>query len=80
MGWKWMRWGTMEEAGGLQDQPAGLVDRVTAAMNVYEAFKSYLANQGTKDDPERLVRWTKVSPGQMKIVAMVQRMRDGKDA
>lgn len=65
----------MEEGGGLLDQPAGLVDRVTALLNVYEAFISFGANQGTKDNPDRLVEWTKARPGQMQIVAMVQRLR-----
>lgn len=68
----------MDEGGGLLDQPAGLVDRVTALMNVYEAWADYLANQGTAQDPDRLIRWTRERPAKMKIIAMVQRMRDSR--
>jgi hypothetical protein len=32
------RWKTLPEAGGLLDQPAGMMERMTAALNVHSAF------------------------------------------
>lgn len=35
------RWG-LPEGGGTLDQPAGLITRMTVALNVYEQWSSYL--------------------------------------
>lgn len=34
-------WGTLPLAGGLYDQPAGLMRRMTAALNVYTAAQAW---------------------------------------
>jgi len=35
------QWGTLPHSGGLLDQPAGLVERMTIAVNVYNAMKAW---------------------------------------
>jgi hypothetical protein len=32
------RWGRLPNAGGLRDQPAGLLNRMGVALNVYQAY------------------------------------------
>lgn len=34
-------WGALPRAGGILDQPVGLMARMQAAYGVYQAFKSY---------------------------------------
>jgi len=36
------RWHALPEAGGLLDQPAGLVEKMSIAMNVFNAHKAML--------------------------------------
>jgi len=38
LAWQCHRWGSLPEAGGLLDQPAGLLQRMSVAENVYNAF------------------------------------------
>lgn len=35
------QWGTLPRSGGLLDQPAGIVERMTIALNVYNAVKAW---------------------------------------
>ena len=46
MAWQTDRWHTLPEGGGLLDQPAGLVMRMSAMSNVYNAFKTFTAAAG----------------------------------
>jgi hypothetical protein len=41
LAWQARGWGTLPESGGLRDQPAGLLDRMTQALGVYDAFMAY---------------------------------------
>jgi hypothetical protein len=43
------QWGTLPHSGGLLDQPAGLVERMTIAVNVYNAWKSYITRDPKQD-------------------------------
>lgn len=36
--WRMARYGTLPRAGGLEDQPAGLIDRAETCANVYNAM------------------------------------------
>jgi hypothetical protein len=69
--WRIDRYHALPEAGGLNDQPAGLLDRLTILGNVYTAFKSL----HTTND---IVTFAKNSPDMMKIVSTVLELeRDG---
>lgn len=41
LAWQCRDFGALPRAGGVLDQPAGLLARLTAARNVYAAWKSY---------------------------------------
>jgi hypothetical protein len=69
MGFRWSRWGVMEEGGGLLDQPIGLVDKVTSLTVVYEAWRGFTTAGN------RLVDWAENNRGHMKVVTTVQRLR-----
>lgn len=65
------RWNTLPHAGGLLDQPAGLMRKMTALLNVYYAhFHSIKA--------ENVVEWGKANPGAMKIIKQVTELRNGR--
>jgi len=64
------QWGTLPCSGGLLDQPAGLVERMTIAVNVYNAMKAWQqsAARNAKD-------FVKNNPDTWRIVKMVLDMR-----
>jgi hypothetical protein len=72
LAWDCQRWNTLPEPGGLWDQPAGLVERMNIALNVYDAFNS--RQQAIINDMD-LVKWTEKYPHAWKIVAHIERMR-----
>lgn len=39
--WYCQKYSTLPEAGGMRDQPAGDIERMTAASNVYNAVASW---------------------------------------
>lgn len=41
MAWQSKRWGALPDAGGLLDQPAGLIERMNYAENMYNAFRMW---------------------------------------
>ena len=48
-------WGTLPEAGGLLDQPAGLIKRMSAVLSAYETITS---RRRAKD----AIRWIDADP------------------
>jgi len=64
------QWGVLPEAGGLMDQPLGLLNRMGAALNAYSAFKSE-KNRGNVS----LSEWSRRSPDAWRVVARIERMR-----
>lgn len=64
------QWGTLPCTGGLLDQPAGLVERMTIAINVYNSMKAWQqsAARNAKD-------FVKNNPDTWRIVKMVLDMR-----
>lgn len=66
------RWGLPPRAGGLLDQPAGLLDRIYAAEQVYQAFAEYGAH-GHK--PGQMAKWKKEHPDLWNTVETVRSMR-----
>lgn len=67
-------WNTLPELGGLRDQRAGELRRMTAALNAYEAVKAFHAS----DDK---AQWAQDRPGQWEIFqyVMTLRAREAKD-
>ena len=41
--WQAQRWGVLPNDGGLRDQRAGEIERMTTALNIYEAYSAFLA-------------------------------------
>jgi len=64
------QWGTLPCSGGLLDQPAGLVDRMTIAINVYDAWKGWLGREPGKD-----AEFVKANPDAWKIVQHIIELR-----
>jgi len=62
------QWGTLPHSGGLLDQPAGLVERMTIAVNVYNAMKAW-----GEHDPKRDAEFFKSDAWQ--IVKQVLELR-----
>lgn len=73
MAWQSERWHTLPEAGGLLDQPAGLLQRMAVVSNVYNAFKALKASAGN------LVQLANSQPQVLAIVRQVERMEDQYD-
>jgi hypothetical protein len=70
MVWQIDRWNTLPEGGGLLDQPAGLMSKLQVISNVYSAFK---ALHSASD----IVNFANNNPDMMRIVAIVNEMRNG---
>ena len=64
------RWGALPEPGGLLDQPMGLLARMSAALNVYNALKS--EQQRGK---ATLTEWSRSNPAAWHVVARIEKMR-----
>ena len=62
-------WGSLPEAGGLLDQPAGLIDNMTLAYNVFLAHKEM-------QSAENLVQWMEQNPEQAEVIRWVKELRD----
>ena len=70
MAWRIERWGD-PWGGGWMDWPAGMIDKITAAQNVYNAQKAYqsAASAGNTAD------WTKNNATAWKIVSDIMALR-----
>lgn len=67
MAWQAMYWSALPRAGGLLDQPAGLMERMRQAFEVWRAFRAW------KDsDPLKQAEWKKKHPAEWKIVKGVR--------
>jgi len=62
----------LPKAGGILDQPAGLLDRLTVALNTYEAMRAWHNRDMTKDG-----EFVKNYPDTWKIVKAVMELRNG---
>jgi hypothetical protein len=61
-------WHSLPESGGILDQPAGLLHRMSSVLNVYNALKEYYAS----DDGDL---WLEKNPDGADIVSRVAMMR-----
>lgn len=63
-------WGALPDPGGLLDQEYGLLDRMTLALNVYQAFTS-IRQAGNK-----LTEWAQANPELNDIYRWTMELRD----
>jgi len=61
-------WNKLPEPGGLRDQRAGELQRMTAALNVYETIRGFHASNNWE-------QWGRTNPGGSAILAYVLRLR-----
>ena len=64
------QWGTLPCSGGLLDQPAGLVDRMTLVLNTHNAWGAWL-----KRDPGKDGEFVKAYPDTWRIVQHIIELR-----
>jgi len=68
MAWQCERWHALPEQGGLLDQPAGMLQRMAAMLNVYNAFKTFKASSGN------LMALANSQPQVLALVRDIERM------
>jgi hypothetical protein len=74
LAWQCERWGALPETGGVRDQPAGLLDRIATALNVYQAMDAWKNREGGKEGD-----WKKEHKKAWEIIQTVNKLRrDGK--
>ena len=61
-------WNTLPEDGGLRDQRAGELRRMSAALNAYEAMRAFHASTDK-------AQWARDRPGQWEILQYVMTLR-----
>ena len=67
------KWG-LKRAGGLDDQPAGLMTKITACLNTYRAINSFVRNK------KSFAKWADANPEYFGIWEEVRKLRsDAKD-
>ena len=70
--WQCQRYGALPEQGGLYDQPAGELERMTQLYNIYYAHQEQArAHDGA--------RWADDNPGLFRIIAKMYRLRNEAD-
>ena len=73
MAWQCERWHALPEQGGLLDQPAGMMQRMAAMLNVYNAFKTFKASSGN------LMALANSQPQVLTLVRDIERMENEHD-
>lgn len=73
--WQIKRWGALPEAGGLRDQPAGLLARMAILLDIYTANKAYAdALQANGGDGMR--SWEQRNQDIVKVARETMLLRD----
>jgi hypothetical protein len=62
------RWHALPEPGGLLDQPAGLMERMTAALNVVNTLRARNAS-------ENWAQWMNDNPDAARLINEVEKLR-----
>lgn len=72
--WLIKRWGALPEAGGLRDQPAGLLQKAARLLDIYQAHKAYkdalLSQKG-----DALGEWEQRNMDVMNLLADIRKLR-----
>ena len=66
-----MTYKALPESGGLLDQPAGLLEKMTAAYNAWMAFKSFRERDSSKTS-----QWIEANPDLNDIRIRINRIKD----
>lgn len=74
--WRIKRWGALPEAGGLLDQPAGLLQKLAYLSDVYNAHRAWRTALETQDS-DGLARWQQQHPDIMTLMADIREARRG---
>lgn len=69
--WQVQTYHSLPEPGGLLDQPAGLLDRMTAAANVYSIMKS-------RTQSKDWVKWAENNQDSMKVFEYIDWLRSNR--
>ena len=72
LGWQEQSWQALPEAGGLNDQPAGLLERMGASLRVFDAMRAY-----ADCPPGHEGEFSKRNPRAWEIVLSVMELRRG---
>ncbi len=68
MGWQASNWNSLPEPGGLLDQPAGLIHKMTVLRNVHDAVKAFRS-------AKNIAEWCDLHPDAWRIVENVLNIR-----
>lgn len=68
LAWQARTWGKLPEPGGLRDQRAGELERMAAALNVYQTIHGFHLSNDWE-------RWGRTNPSGSEILAYVLRLR-----
>lgn len=66
LAWHCERWNALPRAGGILDQPAGLLDRMAYAQNVYNTIKAY-----ERVTADQLGNWVQNNPEAWELIARI---------
>ncbi len=72
--WQLKRWEALPEAGGLRDQPAGLLQRMGQLLDIYNAHRAY-ASALVSYPGEKIAQFEAQNPDIMAIMARVRRLK-----
>jgi hypothetical protein len=70
--WQCERFNSLPEAGGILDQPAGLLQKMSSLANIYDSHKAYYA-------ASNVAKWADANPEAFRVVAMIRRMEQETD-
>jgi len=70
LAWSCKQWQTLPEPGGRRDQRAGELERMSAAINTYDAIRAFRASKNWAEFAKR-------NPGAMAAIARVRELRRG---
>lgn len=71
LAWQAITYRSLPEPGGLLDQPAGLLKRMTGAYNIWLAHKSY-----RQRDLRKTKEWIEANPDLYESIQQVRKLRN----
>ncbi len=75
LAWQAISYHALPEVGGLFDQPAGLLSRITQAYNVWIAFKRYCQR-----DVNKHKEWVEANPDLYETILRVNKLRESQQS
>jgi len=73
IGWNMRAFGGLPEAGGMLDQPVGLMKSVRVALNIESLWKTY-----KRIKPGDMGKWIKNNPDDWKTIKYIEELMDGR--